>query len=146
MKKIILTLMGVMTIMSLVGCGTVTTDKGYSPETVTESKTVEESVNDNGKIEFSTDMTVEEMKEYYDTAKFVGTPRLVILQAELVTDTRDVITLSTLSSSHDGICVHIPNDHTLQSWGKYYCIVTDNNTPSDTTDDELAYIFTTPIE
>ena len=134
-------------IMSLVGCGKITDNKGYSPEKiVTEIEAVESPVTENEKIQFSTDMTIEEMKQYYDVTKFAGTPRLVILQAELVTDSKEVITLSPLSSSHDGISIDIPNDHTLQSWGKYYCILTCNNTEDDFSDDELAYIFTTPIE
>ena len=130
-------------IMSLVGCRTITDDKGYTPEKIVlEEKSTEESTE----VKFSTNMTIEEMKQYYDTTKFVGTPRIVILEAELVTDSMDVITLSPLSSEHDGICAHIPNNHTLKSWTRYYCIITDNNTPDDKMDDELAYIFTTPVQ
>lgn len=143
MKKVMLGLVMVMMLMSLVGCGTVSNDKGYTPEKIVEE---ENFIEEDTEIKFSENMTIEEMKQYYDTTKFIGTPRLVILEAELVSNSKDVVTLAPLSSNHDGICVHIPNDNTLKSWTRYYCIITDNNTSDDKMDDELAYIFTTPIE
>ena len=145
-KKLVLVLATLMCI-SLCACGGNEStsgdnkENGFTPSQVTEKDETEE--NDTETME---EIDVENLQKYYDTSKFVGTPRLVVLQAELVTPSRETITISPLSSEHDGVCVHIPNDNTLKSWGKYNCIITDNNTPDDKSDDELAYIFTTPIE
>ena len=147
MKKIICLLLVAMMCISLCACGGSESasgdnkENGFSPSQVTEKGETEEN-----NTETTEEIDVENLEKYYDTSKFVGTPRLVVMQAELVTENKEVITISPLSSQHDGVCAHIPNDNTLKSWAKYNCIITDNNTPDDKTDDELAYIFTTPIE
>lgn len=145
-KKLLVTLAAIMCI-SLCACGgTETTSGNNKEEGFTPSQATEKEETEENDTETLVEIDVENLEKYYDTSKFVGTPRLVVMQAELVTENKEVITISPLSSTHDGVCAHIPNDNTLKSWAKYNCIITDNNTPDDRTDDELAYIFTTPVE
>jgi hypothetical protein len=144
MKKLVLVL-GLMLVMglSLVGCGSteskneVVNGGGFTPnkpstETVVETET-EEVV--------SLEMTVEEMKEYYNDNEFVGTPRIEVVKV-LYDEFRKLWLIHVDTMNAD-----VPIENLgLERDVHYNCIITDNGTPDNYRDDTIAYIFTTPIE
>lgn len=138
MKKLVLGLMLVMG-LSLVGCGNAKDDVvnggGFTP-----SKPSTETVVETEKeVVVSLEMSVEEMKEYYNDNEFVGTPRVETLQAYVMGE--------NVLLENDNFSITIQDtSKNLKDWKWYECIVVDNGTPDDLSDDEVAYIFTTPIE
>lgn len=150
MKKVVLGLMLVMG-LSLVGCGNakeeVVNGGGFTP-----SKPSTETVVETEKEEINLEMTVEEMKEYYNDNQFVGTPRVAEVKA-LYDDFRESAFISCSYFNEKTECWNSlkKSIESLEKYGLkrdsyYYAIVVDNGTPDDYTDDEIAYIFTTPIE
>lgn len=133
MRKLVLGLAMVMVVMGLVGCGT-TDDKkdGFVPEQVTESEVVTDNVKEDIEEIADGDLT-----KYYDVEKYVGTPRVETLTVYLWADTGNA------SVENDVLYFEITGvDKSLKNCRQYQCIVCDNNTPDDITDDVLAYIFT----
>ncbi len=131
MKKVMLGLVMVMMLMSLVGCGT-TDDKkdGFVPEQVTESEVVTDDVKEN--IEEVVD--TENLSKYYDVEKYLGTPRLVT--CKYMFGVLDPV------SDKEGVTMYqIEEDNRLKDLQNYDCIICDNNTPDNKTDDVIAYIF-----
>lgn len=138
MKKVVLGLMLVMG-LSLVGCGNakdeVVNGGGFTP-----SKPSTETVVETEKEEVvSLEMSVEEMKEYYNDNQFVGTPRVIVCNTWLYKDIE-------LRVYTDWETYNVEPFKGCENNNAYYVIFTDNGTPDDFSDDEIAYIFTTPIE
>lgn len=140
MKKLVLGLMLVMG-LSLVGCGNakeeVVNGGGFTP-----SKPSTETVVETEKEEVvSFEMSVEEMKEYYNDNQFVGTPRVEMVKV-LYDELQELWLIHV-----DSMSANVPIENLgLERNAHYNCIITDNGTPDDYSDDEIAYIFTTPIE
>lgn len=140
MKKLVLGLMLVMG-LSLVGCGNakdeVVNGGGFTP-----SKPSTETVVETEKEEINLEMTVEEMKEYYNDNQFVGTPSCEVWKVKQW----GPVTKINRYLDDGNFPISFEQDLSLEDGKSYICIITDNGTPDDYSDDELAYIFTTPIE
>lgn len=133
MKKVMLGLVMVVMLMSLVGCGE-TKKEGFEPDQVTESEVVTEDTKENIEEIANGDLT-----KYYDTEKFIGTPKLVTLTVAKVED--NVATL--FASVGDGFySIKIENTKNFKFKEQYKCIVCDNGTSDNYLDDVIAYIFT----
>lgn len=142
MKKVMLGLVMVMMLMSLVGCGE-TKKEGFVPEQVTES----EVVTDEVKEEIEEVIDTANLQKYYDVEKYLGTPRLTKMQSsvgskEIILSERDEnlkelfsCTISMVGEKSDWIRAD------GMGWKEVDCIVCDNNTPNDYSDDVIAYIF-----
>ena len=147
MKKVVLGLMLVMG-LSLVGCGSteskndVVNGGGVAIEKPVETET---EVETEEEVVVSLEMSVEEMKEYYNDNQFVGTPRVEVLTYEcgcIYYYSNDNVYINQWDPGANIDWDTFP----LKSGDKIYGIVVDNGTPDDVYDDELAYYFTTPIE
>lgn len=144
MRKLVLGLAVVMVVMGLVGCGTTDEKKnGFVPEQVTESEVVTNDVKENIEEIADGDLT-----KYYDVEKYVGTPRYTTLKFQGCDNGRHQISEVDPTDSFNtlGDVYYLERIDGLDIWGTYSAIVCDNNTPEDYSDDEIAYIFTTPIE
>ena len=143
MKKVMLGLVMVVMLMSLVGCGetkTLEDKEGFVPEQVTESEVVTNEVVEEELI--SDDLT-----KYYDTEKFLGTPRLVKMQSIPHADTSTVDLMECSEDLTTKCNCTVEMVGTIDDWKGQMgwkivdCIVCDNNTPQDYSDDVVAYIF-----
>ena len=98
-------------------------------------------------------ITIEEMKEYYDSDEFPGTPYLGVARAQqeklLGHWVLSVFNKETYPTDGESTDNHIfidgdyVSDFEMERRGVYDCILTDNNTPDTDADDELVYIFST---
>ena len=145
MKKLVLGLMLVMG-LSLVGCGSTESKEPNKNEVVNGGGVaIEKPVNTETEVEteeevvVSLEMSVEEMKEYYNDNQFVGTPRVEVLEYLH----NEYLTCVYLES---GECIVFDEVKECECYKHYAFIIVDNGTPDDDSDDEIAYIFTTPIE
>ena len=111
-------------------------DSGFEPSEPTKKE--------ENKHEPKIDIDTENLEQYYDTTKFVGTPSLAYGIYYNMGDSAffEVYTLEGKGYSSFEIEV---NDKLTDSL-KYYCISTDNNTPDDPYDDLLAFIFEKQVE
>ena len=147
MKKVVLGLMLVMG-LSLVGCGSTESKEPNKNEVVNgggvaieKPVETETEVETEEEVVVSLEMPVEEMKEYYNDNQFVGTPRVEVVKV-LYDDLQELWLIHV-----DSMNANVPIENLgLERNVHYNAIVVDNGTPDDYTDDELAYIFTTPIK
>lgn len=139
MRKMMLGLVMVVMMFAMVGCGE-ETKKGFVPEQVTQtpSGNTEEVLDEEIKEDIE-GVTNGDLTQYYDVEKFVGTPTV-----------KNMIYLYI--SSKDAYCfvdkvdffsgnLFIEHDERLEVGKTYECIVCDNDTPDNTRDDVIAYIF-----
>jgi hypothetical protein len=139
MRKLVLGLAMVVTMLAMVGCGT-SKEEGFAPEQVVENEVVTNDVKED--VE---EIAIDDLTQYYDTEKYVGTPYSTVLEIYGPTSRG----LEVLQYSADGTRLweyYIEPNEALQMWKHYNAILCDNNTPDDLTDDVVVYIFTTPIE
>ena len=125
MKKLISLLLIAMMCISLCACGGTESSGGEDKETEI----------------LSMDMTEEQLKKYYDTTKFTGTPRIGKIKVYKVDKENNTATYT---------CGEIDTTLTKQTMeyvegfneGYFYrCILVDNNTPDNVGDDAVAYVF-----
>lgn len=143
-KKLLVTLAAIMCI-SLCACGgTETTsgnnkEEGFTPSQVTEKEETEE--NDT---ETLIEIDVENLEQYYDVTKFVGTPSYNECKIK-VWDELGVVQINRMAEN--GVFpITIEDNGQLENGKTYGCIICDNDTPEDLSDDVVAYIFTIPVE
>ena len=146
-KKLVLVLATLMCI-SLCACGgnestngnnnseTKQEENGFTPNQPTEKEEETTTAPDN--------MTIEEMQQYYDVEKYLGTPRLEVLSTSFFIAEKNPETIS-LVDDH-GAQYKIAFTEELKPNVDYKVILCDNDTPKDVNDDVIVYIFTTPIE
>lgn len=140
---IILTIMS----LSLVACG------GKETETAENEKDIVEKIQ-NGEVEGFTPIQVEEesqevanvveeviisedLNKYYDTTQYTGVARLetlMVIQCKIENETCLV--------NENNASLSIVYNEELKNHEKYDCIIVDNNTPEDISDDIVVYIFT----
>lgn len=143
MKKLVLGLAMVTVVMGLVGCGTTDKNEVVNGGGFTPSKPSTETVVETEKEEINLEMTVEEMKEYYNDNEFVGAPKIEVVQVGYISESDGIMNLQGQSTRNN---YRIDYTSSLGRGLKYNAIVVDNGTPEDTFDDVIAYVFTTPIE
>lgn len=156
-KKLVLVLATLMCI-SLCACGGSDTTNGDNKENVTTNQETDKDgftpnqateTEETKKETVDFNMTVEEMQKYYDTEKFIGTPRLALMQSMPDTSSNTVMLHERNEKGQDMCINYIEMTGTKEDWynedrtgyKKVTCIVCDNNTPDDYEDDVVAYIF-----
>jgi len=152
MKKRLIVILATLMCISLCACGgsegTSGNNKGngFTPDQTTVKEETDEG---NAKIEEVIDE--ENLEKYYDVTECIGTPRLAFYDI-VVKDPERPMEIIVYNSKDDWInnkrCLAVQIEYNKDvPYGELcYCIITDNYTPDDTSDDQLAYIFTTPIE
>lgn len=140
MRKLVLGLAMVVTVMGLVGCGT--EDKGFTPDQVTETPNGTENVLNDDVKEDIEEIANGDLTQYYDTEKIIGTPKLETWKVKYWGG----ITQINRYIDNGHFPIVIEDNGKLEDGKTYKCIICDNNTPDDYTDDVVAYIFTTPID
>lgn len=99
----------------------------------TESQTIGKSPSE---------MTVEEMKQYYDSTQNIGTPRIVTVSIGTITPEDEVIYVKWKISNSSWQAIQIDNRKGFESNSNYYAIAVDNNTPNKLQDDKVVHVFT----
>lgn len=146
MKKILVFILATLMCISLCACGGNESASGDNKDGITPNQpteTTEQKDTETQQEEKSpSDMTVEEMKNYYDPEKFLGTPRLV--NAELYDAPNEVIkVIDRTVAEYMEYEIAVPEGAKASDfYGMFDVIICDNNTPDDYTDDVVAYIFT----
>jgi predicted small lipoprotein YifL len=143
MKKVILMILGVMMIMSLVGCGK---DKGYTPEQIIPTENVSTNETEESNTEIVEEIDVDNLQKYYDTEHYIGTPRLSKVDFCGNYGDGTICATENVSEGEFKAVFRVKNTQNIPNGTKLWCIICDNGTIDDVTDDTLAYIFTTPIK
>lgn len=163
MKKRIVVFLASLMCISLCACGgtestggdnatTQTEESGFTPNQPTEKEEIVEEV--------TLDIDEENLGQYYDTTQYVGTAYLVkgyvwnSDKEENVTTIKiegygvvlDEETGEFLREVNEGGFLEIAYTEELMEHKYYYTIITDNNTHERFQDDQIAYVFTTPID
>ena len=150
MKKILVLVLATLMSISLCACGgsestsgnnnseTKTEENGFTPSQVTEKEEVEETTT------APANMTIEEMQQYYDVTKYLGSPCYDECKIK-VWDELGVVQINRMAEN--GVFpITIEDNGQLENGKTYGFIICDNDTPDDLSDDVVAYVFTTPIE
>lgn len=97
---------------------------------------VSNTTDDNESINY-TELTIAELEEYYDTTKFIGTPRVEegFIATRHSNNTSVTIVDVAMIDHESAIEVDVPEGYS----DVVYCIVVDNNTPEDISDDKIAH-------
>lgn len=140
MKKMMLIGMVVVMMLGLVGCNSEEKDivekiQSEEVEGFVPAQVEEESQEIADVVEEVID--TENLQNYYDATQYVGTPRLVdfiAFQAE-----GNGKTIIKIDSNYSPTIAY---DDRLENMKEYQCIIVDNNTPEDESDDIVVYIFT----
>ena len=150
-KKLVLILAALMCI-SLCACGGSEStngdnkEEGFTPTVTTET---EETETKEETITAPDNMTVEEMQKYYDVTQYIGTPRYATMKSS-PDENPKIVDLVEIDANGDKLhqcsieMVGKPSDwmdEEGKDWKTVQCIIVDNNTPEDYTDDTLVYIF-----
>lgn len=130
MRKLVLGLAMVVTMLAMVGCGT-SKEEGFAPEQVVENEVVTDNVKEN--IE---EIAEDDLTQYYDVEQYVGTPRIE--------------TFTCLRSNENGTAfrndnydyIRIAYTDKVEVRESYDCVLVDNNTPDNIHDDVIVYVFT----
>lgn len=139
MKKRIVVFLATLMCISLCACGGTESTSGENKEDgFTPTVTTEKEEKD-------TEVIIDEnnLEQYYDTTQFVGTPRIEDMQMLWKEDKETVeIGKKNADLEWEVFCV-IEKPNSLTGMGSMHvdCIFVDNNTPDDTSDDVIAYIF-----
>lgn len=162
MKKMILGFAMAVMMLGCVGCGKeeaknakeiaeiASENEGFVPEQVVEEPVITEEVAQD--IEEVIDEN--NLEKYYDVTKYVGTPYLTVCE---VSGGEKPGTINLIGSAEiygadieeyhkTSVIFTIEKTDSLEYWKKYNVIACDNNTTNDTSDDVIAYVFTTPVE
>lgn len=123
--------------LTMVGCGNATVDKdnGFTPNQPSDTSNNVETEVEN----VVSEMTVEEMKQYYDTEQFVGTPSIKEMMF-LHSESEDVYYFIDNADWFSGN-LYVEHDERLVVGDVYKCIVCDNDTTDITRDDIVVYVF-----
>lgn len=109
-----------------------------------EVQEMEETITSETLVQETTEMTVTELQQYYDTSQYAGTPSyekcLVTFQVDGKTGEKKARILR--GSDY----IEIAYTENLKSEQYYNCIICDNNTPDNPSDDVVAYVFDTTDE
>lgn len=139
MKKMMLIGMVVVMMLGLVGCNSEEkeiVEKIQSEETegFTPIQVEEESQEVADVVEEV--IISEDLSKYYDTTQYTGVARLetlMVIQCKIENETCLV--------NENNASLSIVYNEELENHEKYDCIIVDNNTPEDISDDIVVYIF-----
>lgn len=140
MRKMMLGLVMVVMIFAMAGCGE-ETKKGFVPEQVTQtpSGNTEEVLDEEIKKDIEEAIETEDLTKYYDVEKYVGTPTIKTMM--FLHDKRENAYFFLNSDNYFEGKVYVEYDERLEILKDYECIVCDNDTPDNTRDDIVVYIF-----
>jgi hypothetical protein len=151
MKKKIVLILAILMCISLCACG------GSESTSNSENKVVEQN-DDKGngftpnqpsdtsnKVETEvenvvSEMTVEEMMQYYDAEQYVGTPSVKKMMFLYISGNDDYYCFVDEADIFSGN-LRVEYDERLTVGDTYKCIVCDNDTPDFTRDDIVVYVF-----
>lgn len=140
MRKMMLGLVMVVMMFAMVGCGE-ETKKGFVPEQVTEtpSGSAEKVLDEEIKKDIEEAIETEDLTKYYDVEKYVGTPTIKTMMF-LYYKAKDAYAFLNSDNYFDKP-LYVEYDERLEVGKDYKCIVCDNDTPEDTKDDIVVYVF-----
>lgn len=153
MKKRLVMIFVMTMCVFLCACGgneSTSGDNKGNGSTTSQSTEKEDTETKEDTTKVPDNMTVEEMQGYYDVEKYVGTPRYTKISSKGYNG--DVIIFGEVDPNNQYNTIPFSQyefDKNVEFAGydkTYYCIICDNNTPDDLSDDVVAYIFTTPVE
>lgn len=150
MKKKLILILATLMCVSLCSCGNSDSTSDNNTEIKKEESTSASNTNTetdlvNKDLTYNDlrNMTVDEMKQYYNEDELIGTPTMEFQYVSCKGRDADTFRVTRRIEVTPGeIYHHVENTIRLgECLQPYYCIFVDNNTPDNYEDDQFAYIF-----